>query len=203
MGNSGLFIANALRSGGGRVHVARMLAADAIATGMDKGLYAISRIQAKPGIWCWSVAFRRRGHHYYKSFYDVRRGGPEQALAAAIAWRDAQLARVATLGMREFCRLRRTNNSSGVPGVQFVRRNSQPEGFWQARLKLSNGRELTKAFSVKRYGEREAFRLAVDARNSLLESIEDKPFVTHPLAKEFCARQAANGEAKGKSAPKK
>ncbi len=166
-------------------------------------LYAIFRIQAKPGIWCWSVAFRRRGHYYYQSFYDVRRGGPEQSLAAAIAWRNAQLARVATLGMREFCRLRRTNNSSGVPGVQFVRRKNQPEGFWQARLKLSNGRELTKAFSVKKYGEREAFRLAVDARNALLESIEDKPFVTHPLAKEFCARQAANGEVKGKPAPKK
>ena len=36
-----------------------------------------------------------------------------------------------------------------------------------------------------------ALRLAADARNVFLESIEDTPFVNHPLAKEFCARQAA------------
>lgn len=152
--------------------------------------YAISRIQPRFGIWCWLVAFRRSGKHYYKSFYDVRRGGPEKSLADAIAWRNEQLAKVAALGKRDFCRLRRTNNSSGVPGVQFIRPRNQPEGSWQARLKLPDGRGLTKAFSVKKYGERSAFRLAVDARNALLESIEDTPFVNHPLAKEFCARQA-------------
>ena len=153
--------------------------------------YAISRIQPRPGIWCWLAAFRRRGKHYYKSFYDVRRGGPEKSLADAIAWRDEQLAKVTALGKRDFCRLRRTNNSSGVAGVQFIQQVNQPEGSWQARLKLPDGRQLTKAFSVKKYGEREAFRLAVDARNAFLESIEDTPFVNHPLAKEFCARQAA------------
>lgn len=44
-------------------------------------MYAISRIQAKPGVWCWAVAIRRRGKAYYKSFYDVRRGGSKKALA--------------------------------------------------------------------------------------------------------------------------
>lgn len=155
-------------------------------------LYAISRLQLRRSFWGWMVAFRRRGKHYSKSFYDVRRGGPEKSLAAAIAWRDEQLAKVKALGMREFCRLLRTDNSSGVPGVLFVRPRNQPEGSWQARLRLPDGRVLTKAFSVKKYGEREAFRLAVDARNALLDTVEDRPFVVHPLAKAFCARQAAN-----------
>lgn len=154
--------------------------------------YAISRLQIKRRFWGWLVAFRQRGKHYYKSFYDVRRGGPEKSLAAAIAWRDEQLAKVAALDMREFRRLRHTNNSSSEPGVQFIRPRNQPEGSWQARLKRPDGRELTKAFSVKKYGEREAFRLAVDARNSLLDTVEDRPFVVHPLAKAFCARQATN-----------
>ena len=61
--------------------------------------------------------------------------------------------------MREFRRLLRTNNTSGVPGVQFIRLHGQPEGSWQARLKRPDGRELPKAFSVKKYGERKAFRL--------------------------------------------
>lgn len=111
--------------------------------------YAISRIQPRVGIWCWLVAFRRRGEHYYKSFYDVRCGGPEHSLADAIAWRDTQLAKAAALGKREFCRLVRSNNSSGVPGVQFIHPRNQPLGSWQARLKLPGGRELTKCFSVK------------------------------------------------------
>ncbi|MFA7292941.1 MAG: AP2 domain-containing protein [Rhodocyclaceae bacterium] len=155
--------------------------------------YAISRIQAKPGIWCWLVAFRRRGTHYYKAFYDVRRGGPEKSLAAAIAWRDEQLAKVVALGKRDFCQLRRTTNTSGVAGVVFIRPASQPEGNWQARLRLPDNRIISKTFSVKAYGEREAFRLAVAARQELLTHVADEPFLHHPLAKAFCARQSAAG----------
>lgn len=167
-------------------------------------LYAIFRIQPKPGIWCWMVAFRRRGKHYYKSFYDVRRGGPEQSLAAAIAWRDAQLARVKALGKREFCQLLRTNNTSGVPGVIFIRPANQPAGSWQARLRLPGERLLTRTFAVKAYGERGAYRLAVAARQDLLEHVEDTPFLVHPHAKECCARQAAQtGEASGSRKPRK
>lgn len=46
-------------------------------------------------------------------------------------------------------------------------------------------------FLGKKHGERGAFRLAVDARNNFVEAMDDTPFVNHPLAKEFCMRQAA------------
>lgn len=144
------------------------------------------------------VAFRRRGRHYYKSFYDVRRGGPEKSLAAAIAWRNAQLAKVEALGIRDFCQLLRTTNTSGVPGVLFIRPANQQEGSWQARLRLPNNRIVTKTFSVKAYGEREAYRLAVAARQELLEQVDDKPFVMHPVAREFCAKQAAMKQKRAK-----
>lgn len=153
--------------------------------------YAISRLCSRGGFWYWLVAFRRRAKHYYKSFYDVRRGGAEQALAAAIAWRDEQLAQARAFGKREFCQLRRTNNTSGIPGVQFIRPHNQPDGSWQARHKLPDGRERTKTFAVQKYGEREAFRLAVEARREMLEAVENTPFLHHPVAKEFCERQAA------------
>lgn len=157
--------------------------------------YAIYRIQLRPGIWFWLAAFRRCGKHYYKSFYDVRRGGPEKSLAAAIAWRDERLAKAKAPGKREFSRVVRSTNTSGVSGVQFVRPEGQPEGYWQARLKLSDGREITRAISVRKYGERAAFRMAVQARAALLETIEDTPFVKHPLAKAFCARQTTPADA--------
>lgn len=147
--------------------------------------YAISRLRSPGGFWYWAVAFRRRGKAYFKSFYDVRRGGPELSLAAAIAWRDEQLARLQALGKRDFCQLLRSTNSSGEPGVQFIRPAHQPHGSWQARHKLPDGRQITRTFAVKKHGEREAFRLAVQARQAMLESVEDTPLLHHAEAKKW------------------
>ncbi|MCZ2173282.1 MAG: hypothetical protein LC110_01975 [Burkholderiales bacterium] len=152
-------------------------------------MYAISRIESKPGIWCWSVHFRRSGKSHYKSFYDLKMGGSKKALAAAIRWRDDRLAKTRALGKREFHQLVRANNQSGVPGVQFIHPRKQPLGSWQARLKLPDGKEVTRTFAVKRYGHDEAFRLAVKARRELLETIEDKPYLLHPTAKRYEARR--------------
>jgi hypothetical protein len=152
-------------------------------------MYAISRIEVKPGVWCWSVHFRRTGKAHYKSFYDQKMGGSKKALAAAIEWRDDRLAKTRALGKREFHQLVRSNNQNGVPGVQFIRPGNQPQGSWQARLKLPGGKELTRTFSVKRYGYEGAFKRAVRARKDLLETIEDKPYLTHPTAKRYEARR--------------
>lgn len=152
-------------------------------------MYAISRIEAKPGIWCWSVNFRRRGKAHYKSFYDLQSGGSRKALAAAIQWRDSQLAKTQALSKREFHQLIRTNNQSGVPGVQFIQPKTQPQGSWQARLKLPDGKEMTRTFAVGRFGFDEAFRMAVEAREELLGQIEDKPYLLHPTAKRYEARR--------------
>lgn len=116
-------------------------------------------------------------------------GGSKKALAAAIGWRDDRFAKTMALGKREFHQLVRANNQSGVPGVQFIQPKNQPQGSWQARLKLPDGKELTRTFAVKRYGYDEAFRLAVKARQKLLETIEDKPYLLHPTAKRYEAKR--------------
>lgn len=152
-------------------------------------MYAISRIESKPGIWCWSVNFRRRGKPHYKSFYDLQMGGSKKALAAAIFWRDSQLTKTQSLSKREFHQLVRSNNQSGVPGVQFIQPKNQPQGSWQARLKLPHGKEMTRTFAVGRYGFDVAFRLAVEARKELLGLIEDRPFLIHPTAKRYETRR--------------
>ncbi len=148
-------------------------------------MYAISRHERRPGIWFWSVMFTRQGKRHYKSFYDMHRGGSENALAAAIAWRDEQLAKISVLTKRAFCQIKRTSNRSGAPGVYFIRPNNRPQGSWLARIKLPDGRQRTKAFSVKKYGENRAFKLAVEARRELLELIEDEPFLRDQVAKGF------------------
>lgn len=154
-------------------------------------LYAIYRLEDKPGNWCWRVCFRRRGKHYYKTFYDLKLGGSDKAFVAAMAWRDAQLALTPSLGKREFHEMVRSTNHSGVPGVQFIRPKNQPLGSWQARLKLPNGRERTRTFAVLKYGDEGAFALAVAARGEFLSDVENAPFLRSPAAMVFEARRVS------------
>lgn len=157
-------------------------------------MYAIIRLKAALNAWYWAVHFRRRGKIHYKRFYDLKHGSSKKALAAAIAWRDWSLARTKILTYREFHQQRRSNNSSGVPGVHFLKTAAQPRGIWQAKIKLLNGRCTTKTFSVRKFGRREAFERAVAARAEMLELVEDRPYLYNATAKQFANKllSAAN-----------
>ena len=157
-------------------------------------MYAVSRIEAKPGVWCWAVHFRERGKERYKGFYDIKCGGARKAHAAAVAWRDRQLTRRRTLSYREFHQLRRSDNRSGAPGVIFLIQTRMPAGLWQARVKLANGKQITKSFAVAKYGYDEAFERAVAARVEMIEAVEDRAYVHHPTAKRFAAMRRATGD---------
>jgi hypothetical protein len=150
-------------------------------------MYAITRAKKAKNAWYWRVTFRRRGKSYARTFHDLKHGGEKQARAAALAWRDQQLRRAGVLTFREFHEQRRSNNTSGVPGVHFLRSAAQPRGIWQARIKLANGRKIHKSFSVKRFGSREAFRRAVAARAQLLQLVPDRPYLKHATAMRFAS----------------
>jgi hypothetical protein len=151
-------------------------------------MYAISRMKAKKNAWYWQVSFRRRGKPYEKRFNDLIHGGSKKALAAAIRWRDGRLSRSRVLTLREFCQQKRSNNTSGVPGVHFLTPKRMPQGIWQAKIKLPDGRTLHRTFSVRKFGQREAFKRAVAARAELLYMIEDRPYIKHPTARRFAQR---------------
>ncbi len=153
-------------------------------------MYAIKRLQASKGTWYWVVNFSRRSVHHARRFYDPKPGGKDAALRAAIAWRDEELAKAKVLGVLEFCQQKRSNNSSGVPGVHFLTPAAQPEGIWQAKLKLADGTRWTKTFSVRMHGYDKAFRLASAARREMLRNAEDRPYLYDPLAKRFAALRA-------------
>jgi hypothetical protein len=146
-------------------------------------MYAIQRHRAAIKAWYWRVNFSRQGKSYAKTFYDLTWGGSKAAKAAAIAWRDEQLAAIKALTIIEFHQQKRSNNLSGVPGVHFHKTPAQPLGFWQANIKTHDGKRVAKSFSVKKYGEREAFRLAVAARSELLAMVENRPYLYHAVAK--------------------
>lgn len=152
-------------------------------------MYALKRLQAESGTWYWAVHFTRAGKRCYRRFYESKHGGSRAARAAAIVWRDRKLAEIKALGIVQFAALTRSNNTSGVPGVTFTRSVRQPEGIWQARLKLAGGKTATRSFSVRKHGAHKAFELAVIARRQFLASADDRPFVHDPLAKRAAARQ--------------
>lgn len=152
-------------------------------------MYAIRRHCAAINAWCWRVNFRRQGKFYSKTFYDMTCGGSKNAKAAAIAWRDEKLAAIKALTMVEFHQQKRSNNVSGVPGVHFHKTPAQPLGFWQANIKSNDGKRVAKSFSVRRYGDREAFRRAVTARSELLARVENRPYLYDAAAKRLSRQQ--------------
>jgi len=130
--------------------------------------YAIARIDLpRAGTHGWQVRLQRRGVKYGKFFADGIHGGIPGSYQAALRWRDDLVGRI-TRGENaaRICR-RSPRNSSGVVGVSKVSvfaANGASYWFWQATWCPSPGERRCVKFSIKRHGDRQAFRLAVEAR---------------------------------------
>ncbi len=129
------------------------------------GIYAIARIDLPgAGTHGWQVRLQRRGIKYGKFFADRSHGHPDRALQAAVRWRDKLLEKVTDRA--RICELS-LRNSSGVVGVSkitVVSSNGNSYHFWQATWSPAPGQRRCVKFSIKRYGDNEAFQLAVEAR---------------------------------------
>ena len=127
--------------------------------------YAISRIDLPAaGTFGWQVRLQRRGIKYAKFFADGMYGSESISLEAARQWRNAVLQKIDD--QTRICE-RSDRNRSGVVGVSKIT-VSAPNGntyqFWQATWSPSPGQRRCVKFSIQRYGDREAFQLAVEAR---------------------------------------
>lgn len=130
--------------------------------------YALARVDLiAAGTHGWQVRMQRRGVKYGKFFADRRFGGFHGSYEAARQWRNSVLV---TLELEEsqarICR-QSTRNSSGVVGVSKVSvtaSNGETYHFWQATWCPTPGERRCVKFSIKRFGERKAFSLAVEAR---------------------------------------
>lgn len=129
--------------------------------------YAIARIDLPgAGTHGWQVRLQRQGVKYAKYFSDRLHGGRVGAFERARTWRDAMVQRFQEEDSVRVCR-RSARNSSGVVGVSkvtVVASNGLEYLFWQATWSPQPGKRRCVKYSVKRYGEQGAFRLAVQAR---------------------------------------
>lgn len=115
------------------------------------------------------VRVARKGKIHSAFFTDLKHGGKAEALAAAQQHRQQLLAK---LGLPErksrrwWAELRRRKGSSNVVGVQKIisQRGKRPLTYWKATWSPEPGVVRRKWFSAKKYGSREAKRLAIQAR---------------------------------------
>jgi hypothetical protein len=130
--------------------------------------YAIARIDLpRAGTHGWQVRLQRRGVKYGKFFADRQHGGLQPSYVAARAWRDGLVAHFAAEeNQARICRVS-ARNSSGVVGVSkvcVIASSGANYWFWQAAWCPVPGERRCVKFSIKRHGDRQAFRLAVEAR---------------------------------------
>ncbi|MDB4265446.1 AP2 domain-containing protein [bacterium] len=128
--------------------------------------YALARIDL-PGASThgWQVRLQRRGVKFAKYFGDRVYGDHRRSLTAARQWRDELLTKIEASEQARIC-TRSARNRSGVVGVSRVTvvTNGSTYEFWQATWSPEVGRRRCVKFSIRRYGDNEAFRLAVIAR---------------------------------------
>lgn len=129
-------------------------------------LYGIGLRQVNGVAVAWRVSIRRRGRNVGRLFSVKEFGNLKKALKAAIAFRDEVNQVFPPLTKQEAHAIRRSTNTSGVPGVFRTK-----TGEWKASIQYEDGTCKTRQFAVHVYGEDKARQLAVEARIELLKQV--------------------------------
>lgn len=132
----------------------------------------------------WLVRFRRDRKTYVGHFADSHHGGKRAALEAAKAWRDERLREAQPMSSQAYYSFIRKNNTSGVTGVFRVkliktRRDGTRTEHWVWIAHSPTKPVRARSFSIAKYGEQEAFKLAVMARKQFVAECE-APFLRNP-----------------------
>lgn len=125
-------------------------------------------------IHAWQVDVVRNNHGTYKRFSDAAYGGKREALQSAINYRNDLIAKTNLFDHQIWIRTKlRRNNKSGVPGVyrnekSDTRYPNAPRLYWVAIWVDELGVRRCRSFSISRYGELEAKRMAIEERERKL-----------------------------------
>ena len=120
----------------------------------------------------------RKGELCSQYFTDEEFGGKAKALAAARKERDSWEDSWKGFSPKELARKQRTNNTSGTVGVRLVREKdprwpSEPVyEYWVAQWSPTKGVRKSQRFSVKKYGKKKAYEMAVKARKKGVAAME-------------------------------
>jgi AP2 domain len=92
--------------------------------------------------------------------------------AAKDRWRELR-AIYPVVTKRRFCEIVRNPTSTGITGVTRILHTVKgyEYEFWKATWTTIRGASRSRSFSVKKYGENEAKKFAIEARNEALDKI--------------------------------
>ncbi len=125
----------------------------------------------------WFVRGYRFGKTHSRLFSDKKWGGREKSLAAANAFREELLSKLAQLPHQPRARrlvFRDSRNTTGVLGVcRTVKRGpgNVLNECYSVSWRPSPGVQKCTSFSIRKYGEEKAFKLAVRHRRKMLKQI--------------------------------
>lgn len=127
----------------------------------------------------WRVSLRRHGKRLVKNFPDKKHGGRQNARKYARLYRDELLRKFPPISRREVCKIKRSNNQSGITGVcTYAKSYKLKDGsiretwYWEATWPAETGKNVSMNFSVKKFGEDLARRMAIRARSRGLAGVE-------------------------------
>ncbi len=125
----------------------------------------------------WSVRGYKNGKTYRKLFSDRKSGGKSKAQNLARQYREELYERLAQIPSKPRGRrivYRDSRNSTGVIGVCRTAQRT-PSGKVYERYAVSwrpaEGVQKATSFSIRKYGEKKAFQLAVAHRRKMLREI--------------------------------
>ena len=142
----------------------------------DKRNKGISRIDSG-STHGWFVRGYKNGKTYSKLFSDLKCGGKRKAQQMARTHRDElydKLAKIPTKPRGRRIVYRDSRNTTGVLGVCRTAKkssNGKVNECYSVTWKPSLGEQKNTSFSIRKYGEKKAFKLAVAHRRKMLKEI--------------------------------
>lgn len=122
----------------------------------------------------YHVNIVRQKQRHNKYFSDSVYGSAAAALEVAKVWRDQIFSTLPVISKAQYVTRIQTTNTSGVAGVSMRKRKIKgvQHEYWIAYAPKYPGHSRhTKSFSVGKFGEREAFALAVKARQAFVAEL--------------------------------
>lgn len=114
----------------------------------------------------WFVRLTRRGERFSAFFSDKKNGGKARALKLAQVCYSKMVKEHPQMSRKDFAQIERRSNKTGIVGVTKLIKEVRGKKykFWQATWSPEPGTVRKKAFSVTRYGDDKAKKLAIAAR---------------------------------------
>jgi hypothetical protein len=125
----------------------------------------------------WFVRGYRNGKTYSRLFSDRKSGGRDEAWEAALAYRDKlydDLEKIPAKPRERRMVYRDSRNTTGVLGVSRTRKKDtqgRVSECYSVSWRPEPGQQKCTSFSIRKYGEKRAFELAVALRKQKLKEI--------------------------------